>query len=299
MVALSGAFADILAPGFEDILFDEFDRYEDEYKKICNVIPSKKSYEKTSGVSGFITLATKNKGASITYDDSIQEYDDTFTHTTRALGFRIERELYDDDLYDKMSQMPKALGTSARNSIETVVANLYNNGFTDSSAYHGADSKPLLATDHPLAASATEQNELTTAADLSNSSLEQALTDIEDTRDYRNLHFKMIPKLLIVPPALRWDASTILESQLKSGTAYNDKNVFKDLDLVYTVNHHLTDSDAWFILCDTHFVTLYERQKPTFEADDDFDTKDAKFSVMIRNVGGWKDWRGVYGSPGG
>lgn len=296
MVAGSGAFSDILAPGFEDILFEEFDRYGDQYKQIVNIIKSEKSYERTSGVSGFGLVPSKAKGVAMVYDDPIQGYDQTFTHTSYGLGFRVEKELYDDDLYNVMSDMPKALGRSAKMTIETNAANLLNNAFA--AAPLGGDGIRLCATNHPLTGGGTEQNTLTVAADLSTTSLQQALTDIEDTRDDRNLRIKLVPKLLVVPAALRWDASVILESQLKSGTANNDKNVFKDLSLTYTTNNYLTDADAWFILCDTHFLTMYERQRLEFENDDDFDTKDAKFSVFFRNSFGWKDWRGCYGSPG-
>lgn len=296
MTALRGSFSDILAPGLAEVIALSYKKYPDEYTKIFNVESSKRQYEKTSTIEGLGIAVAKNEGSAVQYKDLTQGYDNTYTHTTYALGFRVSKEMYDDDLYGVMKKAAEYLGRSVKQKIETKSADVFNNGF--SSSYTGGDSKELFATDHPFASGGTGRNELSTAADLSQASLEQALTDIESTTDSTGAPVALIAKTLLVAPANRWAASVLLESQLKSGTANNDKNPLLDLDLNYLVNHYLSDADAWFLLCDQNELKFYMRQNPIFENDDDFDTKDGKFSVMTRFSTGWADWFGVFGSPG-
>lgn len=274
---------------------DKFKSYPDEYTKLFNVLSSERQYEEDSSISGFGLVPEKAEGVGIFYDDPIQGYDKRYTHKTYGMGFRVTREMWEDDLYGKMRKMPKSLGRSMRISIEQDAANVYNRAFN--STYTGGDVKELCATDHPLTGGGTEQNEPSSNADLSATSLEQALIDIAATVDDRGLQLALRPKLLVVTPTYNWTASKLLESTQEPGSGNNDVNPAKGI-MPYTVNHYLSDSDAWFVLCDDHEVNFFFRRRPDFEQGNDFDTEDAKYKATARWSNGWSEWRGVYGSQG-
>ena len=295
-VALRGAFSDILAPGLAEVIALAYKKYPEEYSKIFTVETSKRQYEKTTTIEGMGPAVVKLEGAPVSYADLTQGYDKTYTHITYGLGFRVSKEMYDDDLYGVMKKAAEYLGRSVKLKIETSAANVFNNGFD--SSFTGGDGKELFATDHPFASGGTGRNELSTPADLTTASIEQALSDIEGTTDSTGMPIALIAKTLLVAPANRWAADVILGSQLKSGTANNDKNPLLDLNLSYMVNHYLSDADAWFLLCDQNELKFYNRESPLFENEDDFDTKDGKFSVTTRFSTGWADWPGVFGTPG-
>ncbi len=295
MTAQRSDFGDLLAPGFREVFFNRFKLNGDEYPQIVNVLTSDRQYEKDSGISGFGTVPEKEEGIGIVYDDPIQGYDKTYTHKTYGLGFRVTREMYEDDLYSKMSKMPKALGASMKYSIEVDQANLYNNAF--SSSYTGGDGKELCATDHPLLGGGTEQNELSTSADLSASTLEQAFIDIAATTDDRGLILALTPRKLLYNPSNDWTVKKLLGSSQTPEDANNSVNPAKGI-LTPVMNHYLTDTDAWFILCDDHAVNMFFRRRPEFDRENDFDTEDAKFKATARWSNGFSEWRGVYGSPG-
>lgn len=296
MVALRGNFSDILAPGLAGVVALAYRQYPEEYTKIFDVETSKRQYEDTTTIEGIGMARAKAEGTLVAFEDLTQGYNNRYTHTTYALGMEISREMYDDDLYSVMKKAAKYLGISMKRRKETDGANVFNNAFNV--LFPGADAVALCDLLHPFARGGTGRNELTTAADLSEASLRQALTDIETTTDAAGTPMSLIAKKLLVAPANRWTASVLLESQLKSGTANNDKNVFLDTDLTYIVNHYLTDADAFFLICDQNELVFYNRMSPKFENDDDFDTKNAKFSVCCRHSTGWADWPGVFGSPG-
>jgi phage major head subunit gpT-like protein len=295
MTALRASFGDLLAPGFREIFFNRFNMNGEEYSKIVNVLSSTKQYETDSGISGFGAVPEKNESIGIDYDDPIQGYDKKYTHSTYGLGFRVSREMYEDDLYGKMSKMPSALGRSMKYTIEVDAANIYNRAF--SSSYVGGDGKELCATDHPLTGGGTEQNELTTAADISETTLEQALIDIAATTDDRGLILGLIPRKLVYAPTMDWTVKKLLKSSLTPGDGNNSINPAQGI-LEPVMNHYLTDADTAFILCDDHAVNMFFRRRPEFDKDNDFDTEDAKFKATARWSNGWSDFRGVYGILG-
>lgn len=295
MTAIRPNYGDLLAPGFREIFFNKFNSYPDEYTKIFNILTSERQYEDDSSISGFGTVPQKNEGEAITYDDPIQGFDKRYTHSTFGLGFRVTREMWEDDLYGKMKKMPKSLGRSFKITIEQDGANVYNRAFT--STYAGGDGKELCATDHPLTGGGTEQNELTTAADLNATSFEQALIDIAATVDDRGLLLALRPKTLVVTPSNDWNAAKLLESSLDPESAQNAVNPAKGR-LPYMVNHYFANADDWFILCDDHEVNWFWRRRPDFEQGNEFDTEDAKFKGTGRWSNGFSEWRGVFGSPG-
>lgn len=193
-------FGDLLEPILDEVFFEKYKSYSEEYSKIFNVETSKKRRETDSQVTGFGMFATKNEGAAIAYDDAYQGYDTTYTHTTYAKGYRITREMYEDDQYGIMKQFPKACARSAHVTIETAAASILNNAFTSGT---GGDGSYLCADDHALVGGGTEQNELTAPADLTTTSLQEAIYTMEDTRDDRNLILNTKPVMLIVPKELK------------------------------------------------------------------------------------------------
>ncbi len=297
MPALRSNFGDLLAPGFRTIFQDKFNEYPAEWPAIFNKLTSERQYEDDSSISGFGFVPEKEEGVGITYDDPIQGYDKRYTHKTYGLGFRVTREMFEDDLYGKMKKMPKALGRSMRITMETDMANVYNRAFN--SSYTGGDAKELCATDHPLTGGGTEQNELTNAADFSDTSLEQALIDIQATTDDRSLILALRAHKLLVHPAGEWNALRVLRSSQDPDSSNNAINPAKGvLPGGIVVNHYLTDTDAWFILCDDHEVNAFIRRPVDFDRTNDFDTEDAKFKTTARWSNGFSEWRGIFGSPG-
>lgn len=289
-------FGDLLAPGFREIFFQKFSERAPEYSEIFNIHSSMRQYEDDSYVAGFGLVPLKGEGNPVGYDDPIQGFDKRYTHETRSLAYRVTREMWEDELYGVMRKLPAALGRSMRMTIEQDGANILNRAFN--SSYTGGDGKELCATDHPLVGGGTQKNELTVAADFDKTSLEQALIDIAATTDDRGLLVQLMPRKLVVHPALEWTARKVLESKFDPGTANNDINPATNTGLQIVVNHYLTDPDAWFILCDDHELNWFWRIRPDHDQDTDFDTDDAKFKVRARWSNGWSIPWGVFGSPG-
>jgi phage major head subunit gpT-like protein len=297
MTAISAQFGDLLEPGLRQILFNKFNQYPEEYAMVFNVDTSGRDTEKESTLTGLGSMPEKNKGGAITYDDPYQGYDYTYTHVTYGLGFRVERELWEDDLYGKIKKMPQALARSARATYEVTAADLFNNAF-DTNTY--GDGKALCADDHPLVGGGTEQNELSTPADLAVASLQQAINDIADTVDDRSILLALKAVTLVVPSELKWTARELLGSAQKPGGSTNDANALLDEDLKYFVWHYLTDADAWFLLIPQGDLEIkfFWRRRLDFGQGNDFDTEDAKFKATMRFSVGVTDWRGVFGTPG-
>lgn len=295
MSTLRAAFGYLLYPGFRQVFMDKFNSYPDEYTKLVNVLSSERQYEEDTSVSGFGLVPQKDEGGGIYYDDPIQGFKKRYTHTTFGMGFRVTREMNEDDQYGKMGKMPKGLGRSMRLTIEQDVANIYNNGFDTN--YTGWDGKPLFSATHPRTGGGTWSNVASVSADLAPTSLEQALIDIAATTDDRGLLLALRPKVLLVSTSFEWTASKILESTLLPGGGNNDINPAKGL-MPFEVNHYFTDADAWYILCNDHEVNMFYRRRPDFEQGNDFDTEDAKFKATARWSRGWSEPRGAYGNPG-
>lgn len=290
-------FADLLKPGFHNIFMEKFKQYPPEYPKIVNELKSSQQYEDDSYVSGFGSVPEKVEGVSVVFDDPMQGYDKRYTHTTFGMGFRVTREMYEDDLYGKMKKMPKALANSLSITVEQDVANIYNRAFNGS--YTGPDGSVLCVTSHPLLAGGTEQNALTNSADLNINTFEQALIDIAATTDDRALQLQLMPHKGLVAPLNAWQFEKILKSSNSVGDGNNDVNPAKGmLPGGFEVNHYLTDTDAWFILCRDHEVNHFWRRKPEFDSDNETTTQDAVYIATARWSNGWSEWRGIFGSAG-
>ena len=303
-VITTNNFAKDLIPGVKTWFGQKYKEYPIEYLDIFEKMNSTRAFEEEVGVTGFGLAAIKNEGTGIAYDEQEQGFVSRYTHVTYGLGFIITREMYEDGIAVTVAlRRANSLAFSIRQTKEIVGANILNRAFT--AAYtmgSNSDGKELCATDHPNKAGGTWRNELSTAADLSESALEQACIDIAGFTTDRGLTIAIRPKALIIPQALEFDAYRILESIGQSGTANNDINALRSSGKFpqgIMVNHYLTDTDAWFIKTDCPDGLKYmERRADSFGTENDFDTENAKFKATFRGSFGWSDPRGIFGSPG-
>ena len=298
MAATTGTFSELLYPGLKAIWGTSYKDYPEVYPKCgFRVESSNQAYEKTLSMTGFGLASVKGEGSSVTYDEAYQGYTQTLTHVGYGIGFQVTSEMYDDDQYGKIKALPKALAKSVRDTIEQYAANIYNNAFTSGT---GPDGSYLCVTTHALIGGGTEQNCLSTAADLSMTSLEQAFIDIGDIVNDRALLANIKAQKLVIPPELEWTVRQILESDKDPESNYNAINPAKGIfPGGYVVNPWLTDADAWFIVTDSPYgLVFYWRKRPEFTKDNDFDSDNAKYKTTFRMSVGWDDWRGVYGTPG-
>jgi phage major head subunit gpT-like protein len=294
-------FADQMSPIFREIFFMNLGERESQYTKLFNIqSENNRQYVDDSYTSGFGLVSKKTEGTQVSTDDAIQGLDTRYTFDTYALGWNITEEAMEDDLSGIFKKMPQAAGRSMRITRETDGANMYNNGFDGTNFADGADGKELFATDHLLLDGSTQKNELSTAANLTATSLEQALIDIAATTDDRGLLAYLQPRKLIVAPSNEWVAKILLQSSQDPDSANNAINPAKDTGLELVVNHFLTDANAWFILCDNHELNWIDRVKPEFKEMNggEFETGNLKYKVRARWKRGWSLPWGAFGSPG-
>jgi len=289
-----------LEPGLNALFGLEYDRYENQDKEIFDSESSDRAFEEEVMLGGFANAAVKPEGQGIVYEDAQETFTARYTHETVALAFSLTEEAVEDNLYDKIStRYTKALARSMANTKQIKAANILNNAFNASFA--GGDGKELCATDHPTL-SGNQKNELSTAADLNETSLEQMLIDIADMKDERGLKIALRGMKMIIPVNLQFVAERLMKSAGRVGTADNDINAIKSMGMVpqgYVVNNFLTDTDAFFIKTDApnglkHFVRAPIRTA----MEGDFDTGNVRYKARERYSFGWSDWRGIFGSPG-
>jgi hypothetical protein len=290
-----------LLPGLNALFGMEYERYPEEHKAIFETETSERSFEEETKLSGFGSAPVKGEGAAIAYDNAQEAWTARYNHETIALGFSITEEAIEDNLYDSLSaRYTKALARSMANTKQVKAANILNNGF--SASFPGGDGKALFATDHPLVSGGTNSNEPTTPADLNETSLEASIIQIAAWTDERGLLIAAKPRRLVVPPALMFVATRLLETELRTATADNDTNAIRSLGAIpegYTVNHYLTDTDAWFLKTDVpnglkHFI----RSAQATSMDGDFDTGNVRYKARERYSFGFSDPLGMFGSPG-
>ena len=298
----AAAFAKALQPGINKWYGEAYAEWPEEYIKLFDKETSRKAFEEEVGVMGFGLAREKTEGAALNYDEARQGFLQRYTHICYALGFIVTQEAIEDNQYDLTvlgKRDAKALAFSMRQTKEIVAANVYNRAFN--SSYTFGDAKELCATDHPLVGGGTFANELATAADLSEASLEQACIDIAGFVNERGLKVAIQPKTLIIPKELVFEAQRILKSTLQSNGANNDINALRSLGMLQDVvaNHYLTDTDAWFIRTNCpDGMKYFSRVENEFGIDNDFDTYNAKFKARFRCSFGCTDPRSLYGSPG-
>ena len=290
-----------LEPGLNALFGLEYKRYEDEAAQIFDNESSDRAFEEEVMLSGFGTADVKPEGSGVQYDDAQETYTARYTHETVALAFALTEEAIEDNLYDRISsRYTKALARSMATSKQVKGANVLINAFA-ASGYNGGDGESLCGNAHPTL-NGNQSNVPSTAADLSETSLEQALIDIAGYQDERGLKIAAQGQKMIIPKELQFTAERIMKSQGRGGTADNDINAIKAMGMVpqgYTVNHYLTDTDAWFIKTDVpngmkHFV----RAPLKTAMEGDFDTGNVRYKARERYSFGWSDWRGIYGNQG-
>jgi len=289
-----------LEPGLNALFGLEYKNYANEHSQIFDTENSDRAFEEEVMLSGFGSANVKPEGSSINYDAATETFTARYTHETLALAFSITEEAIEDNLYDRLaSRYTKALARSMANAKQVKAANVLNRGFN--SSYTGGDGLDLFSTAHVIV-SGTEQNELSTAADLNETSLEQAMVDIAALTDERGLKIAAQGRKMIVPSALQFTVERLLKSVGRTGTADNDISAVVSMNVIpqgYVVNHYLTDTDAWFIKTDVpnglkHFV----RAPIKTAMEGDFETGNVRYKARERYSFGWSDWRGIFGSPG-
>ena len=292
-----------LEPGLNALFGLEYNRYDNEHAEIFNTETSDRAFEEEVMLSGFGTAANKAEGAMVTFDQASEVYTSRYTHNTVALAFAITEEAIEDNLYDRLAgRYTRALARSMAQSKQITAANVLNNAFDTGGSFNGGDGKALCTTDHPLANGGTFRNELSTAADLSETSLEQSLIDIAAFVDERGLKIALQGRKLIIPKELQFTAERIMRSPQRVGTADNDINAMANMGMIpegYRINHFLNDTDAFFIMTDApngmkHFV----RSPIKTAIEGDFDTGNVRFKASERYSFGFSDPRGIFGSPG-
>jgi hypothetical protein len=289
-----------LLPGLNALFGLEYARYGEEHKEIYETETSERSFEEETKLSGFSAAPVKNEGSAIAYDNAQEAFTARYTHVTIAQGFSLTEEAIEDNLYDSLSgRYTKALARSMAYTKQVRAASVLNTGFT---VANGGDGQPLFSASHPLVSGGTNSNIPTTPADLNETSLEAAVIQISLWTDERGLLIASKPRKLIVPPALQFVATRLLETELRVGTADNDINAIKNNGSIpegYTINHYLTDTNAWFLTTDVpngmkHFV----RTPLQNSMDGDFDTGNVRYKARERYSFGFSDPLGMFGSAG-
>ena len=297
-----------LLPGLNALFGMEYARYGEQHKEIYETETSERSFEEEVKLSGFSAAPVKNEGSAISYDNAQEAWSTRYNHETIALGFSITEEAVEDNLYDSLSaRYTKSLARAMAYTKQVKAASVLNNGFNG--GYLGGDGVSLFGynssstlVNHPLVSGGTNANTPSTQADLNETSLEAAVIQIAAWTDERGLLIAAKPKKMIVPPALQFVATRLLETSLRVGTADNDINAIKNNGSVpegYTVNNFLTDTNAWFLTTDVpnglkHFI----RTPLQNSMDGDFDTGNVRYKARERYSFGWSDALGIFGSSG-
>lgn len=288
-----------LWPGLNAVWGRDYKEHPREYTDLFDMFTSNMNYEEDVEATGFGLAPIATEGAATTYDSESQQTVTRYTHVEYKLGFIVTRAERDDNLYEKKGvTRTQALAFSFRQTEENVAANVYNRAFN--SSYTFGDGKELLATDHPTL-NGTQSNELAVAADLSEASLEDLCIQIMNAKNSRGLRIGLMPKKLIIPPALSYEAARILKSVQQSGTANNDINALRAMGSIpeIAVNHYLTDTDAFFIRTNApQGMKFFRRVATEFAQDGEFDTDNIKYRGYARFSVGASDWRGLFGTSG-
>ena len=290
-----------LLPGLNALFGLEYAKYGEEHKEIYEAENSERSFEEETKLSGFGAAPVKTEGAAVSYDNAQEAFTARYTHETIAMGFAVTEEAMEDNLYDSLSsRYTKALARAMAYTKQVKAAATLNNGFN--SSFAGGDGVELFSTAHPLVSGGTNSNEPATAADLNETSLEASVIQIAAWTAERGLLIAAQPRKLIIPPALMFVATRLLETEGRVGTADNDLNALRNNGSIpegYAVNHYLTDTNAWFLTTDVpnglkHFV----RTPMNTSMDGDFDTGNVRYKARERYSFGFSDPLGMFGSPG-
>ena len=289
-----------LEPGLNALFGLEYKRYDNEHAEIYDTENSDRAFEEEVMLSGFGNAQTKAEGQGVSFDDAQETFTSRYQHETIALAFAITEEAIEDNLYDRLaSRYTKALARSMANTKQVKAANVLNNAFD--SSFKGGDGKELCADDHPTL-SGSFKNELSTSADLNETSLEQSMIDIAALTDERGMKIAARGVKMIIPSELQFTAERLMKSQGRTGTADNDINALANMGMLpqgYVINHFLTDTDAFFIKTDVpNGMKMFVRAPIKTAMEGDFDTGNVRYKARERYSFGFSDPRGIFGSPG-
>ena len=289
-----------LLPGLNALFGLEYKRYAEDHKEIYEVESSERSFEEETKLSGFTVAPVKTEGGAVAYDNAQEAWTARFTHETIAMGFSVTEEAMEDNLYDSLSaRYTKALARSMAYTKQMKAAAPLNNGFT---TYLSGDGVALFSASHPLVSGGVNGNRPTTGVDLNETSLEAAVIAIAAWTDERGLLIAARPVKLIIPPALMFVATRILETEQRVGTADNDINALKNNGSIskgYSVNHFLNDTNAWYLVTDVpNGMKYFNRVALNTSMDGDFDTGNVRYKSRERYSFGVSDPLGMYASPG-
>ena len=300
MAISRGQLVKELEPGLNALFGLEYKRYENQHAEIFDTENSDRAFEEEVMLSGFANAEVKPEGSGVTFDNAQETFTARYSHETIALAFAITEEAIEDNLYDRLaSRYTKALARSMANTKQVKAANVLNNAF--SASFTGGDGKALCADDHPTIAG-TFKNELSTSADLNETSLEQSLIDIAAMTDERGLKIAARGVKMIIPSELQFTAERLMKSQGRTATADNDINAVVSMGMIpqgYVVNNSLTDTDAFFIKTDVpNGLKMFVRSPIKTAMEGDFDTGNVRYKARERYSFGFSDPRGIFGSPG-
>ena len=290
-----------LLPGLNALFGLEYSRYGEEHKEIYESETSERSFEEETKLSGFSAAPVKDEGSAIAYDNAQEAWTSRYNHETIALGFSLTEEAIEDNLYDSLSaRYTKALARAMAYTKQVKAAATLNNGFN--AAFTGGDGVALFSNAHPLTSGGTNSNIPSVASDLNETSLENAVIQIAAWTDERGLLIAARPMKLVVPPSLQFVATRLLETEQRVGTADNDINALKNNGSIpqgYTINHFLTDTNAWFLTTDVpNGLKHFTRTPMSTSMEGDFDTGNVRYKARERYSFGWSDPLGMYGSEG-
>ena len=289
-----------LLPGLNALFGMEYAKYGEEHAEIFETESSDRSFEEETKLSGFSAAPVKDEGSAIEYDNAQEAWTARYTHETVAMGFSITEEAIEDNLYDSLSaRYTKALARAMAYTKQVKAAAILNGGFAGTTY---GDGQTLFSTAHPLISGGTNSNRPTVAADLNETSLEAAVIQIAAWTDERSLLIAAQPRKLIIPPALQFVATRLLDTDGRVGTADNDINALRNNGSIpegYAVNHYLTDNNAWFLTTDVpNGLKHFTRSPMSTSMDADFDTGNSRYKARERYSFGVSDPLGIYGSPG-
>jgi hypothetical protein len=292
-----------LLPGLNALFGMEYARYGEEHKEIYETEASERSFEEETKLAGFSAAPVKNEGQAIAYDNAQEAWTARYNHETIAMGFSITDEAMEDNLYDSLSaRYTKSLARAMAYTKQVKGAAILNTGFTGSGNPTYGDGKVLFATDHPLVGGGVNSNRPLTGADLNETSLENAVIQIAAWTDERGLLIAAKPRKLVIPPSLQFVATRVLDNANRPATADRDINALYKNNAIpegWTVNHYLTDINAWFLTTDVpNGLKHFNRVPLSTSSDGDFDTGNMRYKARERYSFGVSDPLGMFGSPG-
>lgn len=299
-VITTGAHPRALWPGIKTWWGRQYAEHSQEYPDLFDVETSDKAYEEDVEISGFSVLREKDQGASLNYDAEVQGSVTRYTHIAYAGGYIVTFEELRDNLYEVVSKRRAAmLAFAGRQTEEIIAANVFNQAFN--SSFQGGDGTSMISTTHPTL-TGNQSNQLTTSADLSETAIEDLGIQIMQATDYRGNKIALVPQCLAISPAQWFDAQRIINSVLQNDTSNNAINVIKASGMFpkgIVTNHYFLSSTAWFIRTDAPYgLRFLWRDKPMFDTDNEFDSKNAKAAQYMRFSCGWTDWRQIFGTQG-